>query len=503
LPFVGKNLVLLGAAYFALNLAGGLPSVAPGWTLWLPIWLAALCLLDAIMAHHQILQNRESFFQVRYSAILAFGVGLAVTWHQASPQNFPLILVLEGVLLTLSIYLLRVPIIALFAQGYLIIAQAVWLANFAFADKPLPPWWNSAALIALTLGLSHWWQKQRVLITSAQMRLAWQGLYSLALVGILYYCLCSQVNPSIWLSLIPLLALVVTGYAVMTRAWLLAACAQLFVLASGIQFVKQLWVGEPVWYFPLAPIAALGVFAFGAVKWFQSHPQANPRISRPLLQLAQAYRWAGLVMSLWWVWKYIPEPQQVWVFILLGLVVFAWAGWRRNREALLFGTVFTVAGLALFWFPGHDISIVTWPNLLAILFLLGQQAVAKRLPSRYQVDSRIQGAVIIVGGLSLWLLLSKWVVQLSQYSASEGGYLTASWCVLALGLFSWGILLRERIYRWLGLAILACGLGRVMIIDVWRLAPIFRILSFMVLGMVLLVLGFIYNKYQEKIKEWL
>jgi uncharacterized membrane protein len=58
-------------------------------------------------------------------------------------------------------------------------------------------------------------------------------------------------------------------------------------------------------------------------------------------------------------------------------------------------------------------------------------------------------------------------------------------------------------YRWHGLAVLACALGRVVILDVWELELVYRILSFMALGVVLLVLGFIYNKYQEKIREWL
>ncbi len=58
-------------------------------------------------------------------------------------------------------------------------------------------------------------------------------------------------------------------------------------------------------------------------------------------------------------------------------------------------------------------------------------------------------------------------------------------------------------YRWSGLLVLTCALGRVVILDVWRLETIYRILSFMALGVVLLVLGFIYTKYQEKIREWL
>jgi uncharacterized membrane protein len=74
---------------------------------------------------------------------------------------------------------------------------------------------------------------------------------------------------------------------------------------------------------------------------------------------------------------------------------------------------------------------------------------------------------------------------------------------LALAFFTCGIALRERMYRWLGLGILACALGRVVIFDVWKLETLYRILSFLALGIVLLVLGFIYNKYQDKIKEWL
>jgi len=123
---------------------------------------------------------------------------------------------------------------------------------------------------------------------------------------------------------------------------------------------------------------------------------------------------------------------------------------------------------------------------------------AKHLPEYYDLDSRVHAAVIMVGGLSLWLFLTRWVCQ-----HAGGFYLTASWSVLALVLFTVGMALRERMYRWLGLGVLAFALGRIVIFDVWKLETLYRILSFMALGIVLLVLGFIYNKYQEKIKEWL
>ena len=42
-----------------------------------------------------------------------------------------------------------------------------------------------------------------------------------------------------------------------------------------------------------------------------------------------------------------------------------------------------------------------------------------------------------------------------------------------------------------------------VIFDVWKLETLYRILSFGALGVVLLILGFIYTKYEQKIKEWL
>ncbi len=75
--------------------------------------------------------------------------------------------------------------------------------------------------------------------------------------------------------------------------------------------------------------------------------------------------------------------------------------------------------------------------------------------------------------------------------------------MFALAAFGFGLLVRERMYRWFGLGVLACALARVVLIDVWQLDTVFRILSFMALGIVLLILGFFYNKYQERFKEWL
>jgi uncharacterized membrane protein len=441
-------------------------------------------------------------WQPAYSFILALGVWLAVTWHHTTPESFPLVLSAEGLVLTFSYYLLRVPELSLLSQGYVLLAQLAWLFA-AIQGALMPSWWSPVLLIAMTLGLSHWWQKQKVLVLPREASLFWQCLNAAAIVAVIFFWLNPQVSPVRWLVLSSALAIGVTAYGVVTRAWFLAAFGQFFALVSAGQFIMQLGQGKPHWLTPLAPVAVLGLLSWSTWQWFQRKPDPTQRISSPLLQIAQLYRWVGLLMSLWWAGKYIPDQEQVWFLMALSLAIFIWSGWRGKREGMLFAAAYAVTAVALFWTPFREIDRVYLPNFLALLALLAAQRIAKGFSQSGGVGPRIQGAMIIMGGLSLWLFVYDWVTELTRESGNQSSYLTASYSALGLIFFIAGMILRERVYRWLGLSILAFCLARVMVIDVWKLTLPFKVLSFMALGIVLLVLGFIYNKHQEKIKEWL
>jgi uncharacterized membrane protein len=508
-----KNWILLAGAYLAAGLSvgwgmDGMREHEPK-GLYLGMGLGALMLWNVLWAHWQppqsAIRNSQSPIQAAllraeptYFSILALLIWLVATWDNTDRANFPLILATEGLLLTLSIYVLRVREIALLAQAYLALAQLFWLGHFVLGPAHPPPWWNPVLLIVITLALSHWWQKQKVLESRSQFGLFCQGLYALAIVGVLYLWLSQQVEAPSWLALTSLLALGLTAYGVLTRAWFVAAFGQIFILISGAQFVMQLTQTKPPWPLPLAPIAALSLLSLATVKWFQSKPDATGHVGAPLLEIALVYRWLALAMSIWWVCEYIPARERIWLLALLGTWAFIWAGLRRNRESLLFSAAYNLAALVLFWLPLVEPSPVYWPNLVVIVLLLAQRQVARRVPDRYPLASEVHGTVIIIGGLSLWRFLTLWIEE-----TASGSYLTAGWSAFALVLFTAGIVLRERMYRWLGLAVLAWTLGQIVIIDVWKLEPVYRVLSFMALGIVLLVLGFIYNKYQEKIREWL
>jgi len=389
------------------------------------------------------------------------------------------------------------PEISLFSQVLLVLANGAWVFN-RFDAPSLLPWWNPGLLIAANLGLSHWWPNQKVLQSRTEHRFVWPLLYALSIVSLLYLWFAPNASTPMWIVSTSLLALALTAYGVLTRAWFVAAAGQIFVIISGAQFAMQLYFSKPPLQYPLMPIAALAVLSFGTVQWFRRRPDADNRISEPLLQLALIYRWVAVVMAITWICDYVPSRERIWLLALVGLWIFFWAGLRRNREALLMSGAFTAVALFLFWLPLIETATVYLPNLLVIVALLAQRQVARRLPERYPVTAAVHNVTIVIGALSLWLFVSRWVLELVN-----GFYLTASWSLLALALFSAGLLLRERMYRWVGLSLLALALGRVMVFDIWKLETVYRILSFMALGIVLLVLGFIYSKYQEKIKEWL
>lgn len=200
------------------------------------------------------------------------------------------------------------------------------------------------------------------------------------------------------------------------------------------------------------------------------------------------------------VLEHVPAYWEALTLAASGVLVLTVGCWRRNYESALASAVLLALGLLVFAIEPNAARSVTWPNLLAILTPLLIQQKLRREPEWLPVKSGWHHAFIVMAGLCLWLFVSRLIIE---QSGGAHFYLTAGWAGVALGMFAAGLLLRERLYRWLGLGILACAVGRVVFSDVWKLATVYRILSFLALGAVLLVLGFLYNKYQDKIKQWL
>ena len=362
--FLGSAAALLATGWCVANL-----DRFDGRGRWTGAGLGALLAFNAVWAHRLDAGKSSSPLRAEpaFFTLLAFASWLATTWFNTSGAQLPLALAAEAVALTFSIYLLRVREIALFGQFFLVFAQFAWLFHFQDAT---PPWWNPLALIAVTIGLSHWWQKQKTLAVEKKFSTGCQAVFALAAVALVLVWLHPLVAAPAWLALASLLAVAATIYGVATRAWPLAVGGQIFLAVSAWEFFAQVWTRQPEWFFPLAPVAAFGLLSFATVGWFARQPDGRAAVRGPLLQIALAYRWMALAMSLGWLWQYVPDRQHAGAFMAAAIGVFALAVGRRSREALGAAAVYAVAALLALWATGDLQMDVYWMNLLAMQQIL-------------------------------------------------------------------------------------------------------------------------------------
>ncbi len=506
LVFLGhhqKNLVVRATGYLAAAVGAlWLLTSLSGSSVELTIGaiIGAAFLLSAWWEHIKDEQRAVSIVRPCRSYFVALTVAACgiVTWH-AVPESWRAVAwMIEALILTALFYGVRIPELPLFSQTLALGAQGYWFFEFALRQQR-PHWLVPATLVAGSLALSHWWQRQKQLALLPDMRNALQIVYGLALVGVLFFWSKPNTAPAAWLVYLSLLAIGLTIYGVATRAWVLAACAQLFLLISSVELYHQFLSDKPDGPYALVIIASWLVLGVGTTAWLSRHDTSD-QVRRPLLQMSVFYRGVAFLMSLWWIYAYVPVARQFWVLCAIGIALVALAGWRTNREAFVFSGLFFAVAFAV-WFAKIFVeeSVVNWPNGVALLSLFATQQIIRRCGQRFEVPQHADSAVIFITGIALWTFVSRWVV----ITSGTHFLITVSWAALAAALFTIGFALRERMYRWLGLGILACAVGRVFVSDVWKLETIYRILSFMALGVVLLALGFIYNKYQEKIRQWL
>jgi hypothetical protein len=79
-----------------------------------------------------------------------------------------------------------------------------------------------------------------------------------------------------------------------------------------------------------------------------------------------------------------------------------------------------------------------------------------------------------------------------------GDYISVSWLGAALFFFALNLALHNTKYRWMAIWMLFLTVGRVVLIDMASLSPAFRIVSFMVVGVTMLVVSWMYARYRKE-----
>ena len=483
--------------------------------------IASFLLFAGWLSHHRLEKDGKAILRpvVSYFSGLALAIGqLALFSSGSGGDMLPVILVGATLLLTASIYLLRV-------REFVLIGQVPALAGLCYSwlfiaegeSLTLP----LLLVMIATLGLAHWWRWQRNHLTrdwanrhSARMvPLCAEGIFSAGLIIQLINWLgvVGDLQRQ-WLWLGPLLALAIMGYGALTRAAFLAALGQVFLYIgcfwSLSVFLPHIFIihgdvdgGEVPMLLTLAPIGGLlltGLVIIAALRI----GQAGALATRLITGLQVCYQWAAAALGALWIYHFIPDAYRV--LFAFGVAVFLLLGCLLGRKgvkgqwqgaALAYALV---GGLFLImqFLHGHAF----WQSLAAIAVFLGVQRMARISDAHFHVADWVHKAIIAAGGAALFF----WVTIRVSGMAGDGieGLRSISWSGLGLLFFLLGLTLKERWYRLMGLTVLGIALLSLVPI-IWGFSTEWKIASFFVLGLVFVGLGFVYNRFRAKINKLL
>ncbi len=419
-----------------------------------------------------------------WAGLLLLGVTLGNRFHGNA-----LIWVLLGVAVvtTAALRLHRLPEIAVGAQAFL---AAAWVALIPEMMGAGLGWNNALPVMAAALLLMHWWQRQTYFSTLVGRVL--EGADALVSCGVLLMWLSPDFAVDVEMRTLALAGLGVLIYGFVTRAWFLVVLSQAFTLCgAGLCFRALIW-GDSPWQLTLGAIAIVAIQGAAG----RAAPGSARDSLRPVLLL---YRTLILGLVVAWFLEYVPVSARFLVFVFSGFLVFIPAALRKSREYLAHAAVLTTVGIVCYLLEITRGSSGSGSDFLALILLLGlHQAGKKLLAGTGLFPVEAQGCLAVAALLGLWYQSSRWA-----WESPTGIAVTVVWALLAFAALGAGFLLRERVYRLMGLLILAVAVGHVFFVDVWKMGQFAGILGIIGLAVVLLALGFIYNRFAEQIKKWL
>jgi hypothetical protein len=350
--------------------------------------------------------------------------------------------------------------------------------------------------VASTLALGHWWQRQRILKADAETRAGLEILWAVGSVMMGIYWIWPYYQGSALLIATTVAAMVTLIYGLATRAWAVALLGQIFMFISCALVITALGTGHLHWAAALVPIVGLGITSLAVSSIAMSRFEA-PQRPEVFNQVALIYRAAACLLFGIWGYDYLTESWRFAFFAIVGSVLLLAGALSRNRDRAWVGALFAAVGTVFFWARFGYPAWIT--DLVAIVVIPAVFRLSKRIAGETLADLE-KTRVIYTGAAvaSIWL----WTTQWTRHHCGDA-MLTVAWALLAPVIFAAGLGLKERIYRVGGFILLGLTVARVFLIDVWKLETMFRIASFLVLGIVLLAVGFVYNRYAETIRKWL
>lgn len=213
--------------------------------------------------------------------------------------------------------------------------------------------------------------------------------------------------------------------------------------------------------------------------------------------LAQNITWLLLIG---WAAQRSGEGQQ-WIGILFALFFFVLfcsnallpkvmdgaALTQRQAQNILINNVALFVVAFLIYAPGFSTSETARVAIIFSFFMGLQAAVFYALYKQEDYIKKMLAQLALV--LLLLFIGARW----------DGIVVTLLWLVVAVALFSWGIAAKAVWLRLAGMVLMGVTLLKLVLFDSMRFTPVQKIIAYLTLGVLLLLVGFFYQKFREKL----
>jgi len=177
------------------------------------------------------------------------------------------------------------------------------------------------------------------------------------------------------------------------------------------------------------------------------------------------------------------SPEYFIWLALQSLLVVSTAVWFRSRLIVVGNFVIFLGLFFAFLFVAKQISLIS--ICFGIVALVSTRILNWQKDRLTLKTEHMRNA---------YLGTAFFMIPYALYHTVPPGFVSISWLVVALFYYLMSRTLKSRKYRWMGLLTLAITIPYAFLVDMTRLDPAFRIISFIILGTVLLAVSISYSK---------
>lgn len=181
------------------------------------------------------------------------------------------------------------------------------------------------------------------------------------------------------------------------------------------------------------------------------------------------------------------------------------------QQAIALTAGIIVRGLAHNIFGGSYFVTSGWRGNFAVLsltsaLLFGALPLAFKLRSRYAdrpMNSWLNRALAVKRPDQIFFFAPVLLITLMILVKMNPGMVTLSWGIEGVLVILLGLLVSQRSYRITGLLLLLLCVGKIVLLDAWRLDERDRYITFIALGAALTLVSTLYGKYRETVRRLL